>query len=259
MVAHPAPPAGSATGGAQQVGTLWVGTSGWVYPHWRGIFYPPKLPGYQQLAYYAARFDSVEVNYSFYRLPERGVFERWRQQAPPRFLFAVKGSRYLTHLKKLKEPAEPLGRLLERAGGLGEKLGPILFQLPPNWPLDLERLTRFIEALQAYPTQRFALEFRHPSWLSPSVYALLERGGVALCLPISPKVPLELRLTAPWTYLRFHVGQQGWGFTDAELAIWSQRLAIFRAAGQDCYVYFNNDPGGHALRDAERLRQMASA
>jgi uncharacterized protein YecE (DUF72 family) len=235
---------------------VWIGTSGWVYKHWMGIFYPPKLPGERQLAFYAERFLTVEVNFSFYRLPERSVFETWRSQTPPGFLFAVKGSRYLTHLKKLKEPAEPLARLMDRAAGLGEKLGPILFQFPPNWPIHVERLAPFLDALRAYPGRPCAFEFRHESWLTAEVYGLLERAGAALCLPVSQTVPLDVRVTAPWTYVRVHGGRRGIGLADDELAEWAERIRTFLDRGVDAYVYFNNDPDGHAIRDAERLRAM---
>jgi uncharacterized protein YecE (DUF72 family) len=235
---------------------LEIGTSGWVYKHWMGIFYPPKMPGAQQLPYYARRFETVEVNYSFYRLPERSVFENWRTQAPRDFLFAVKGSRYLTHMKKLKDPQEPLERLMHRASGLEEKLGPILFQFPWSWPIHLERLEPFLDALRPYLRQRFTFEFRHPSWLTPDVFRLLERDGHALCLPVSPQVPVDIRLTAPWTYIRFHGGNHGIGYTEQELRWWAEYLRRTLDQGADAYVYFNNDPEGHALRDAIRLRTM---
>jgi uncharacterized protein YecE (DUF72 family) len=237
---------------------LWIGTSGWVYKHWMGIFYPAKMPGSEQLAFYAEHFETVEVNFSFYRLPERSVFEQWRAQTPDGFLFAVKGSRYLTHMKKLKEPEEPLQRLMDRAGGLGEKLGPILFQFPASWQLNLERLRAFLEALEAYPGQRFTFEFRHVGWLTPKVFTLLEGVGAALCLPVHPRMPLEIRLTAPWTYIRMRTGEHGTGYTDPELERWADRIRVFLGQGIETYVYFNNDPGGHALRDAERLRSMLS-
>lgn len=235
---------------------LWIGTSGWSYPHWRGSFYPAALPSRRWLAFYAGHFASVEINASFYRLPSRTAFAAWRDQTPPGFRFAVKGSRYLTHLKKLSEPEEPLRRLLDAAAGLGDKLGPLLFQLPPRWRLDLPRLERFLAALHAYAPRPCALEFREPSWLSPPVFAALERAGVALCLPVGPGVPLNIRLTAGWTYLRMHHGRQGIGFGDDELAAWAERIAGFLARGADTYVYFNNDPGGHAVRDAQRLRRL---
>jgi uncharacterized protein YecE (DUF72 family) len=235
---------------------LRIGTSGWVYRHWRGVFYPPGLPGREQLEFYAARFPTVEVNYSFYRLPERTVFEGWRRQAPPGFCFAVKASRFLTHMKKLKDPEEPLARLMERAGGLEEDLGPVLFQLPHTWRADVPRLRAFLAALRPYAPQRFAFEFRHQSWLVGPVYEALEGAGVALCLPDSPSLPLDVRLTAPWTYVRLHGGRWGVGYSDEELATWAGRLRGFLAGGADAYVYFNNDPEGHAVRDATRLRDL---
>jgi uncharacterized protein YecE (DUF72 family) len=221
-----------------------------------GIFYPERLPGDAQLPFYARHFSTVEVNYSFYRLPERSVFEQWRRQSPPDFLFAVKGSRFLTHMKKLKDPEEPLERLMERASGLEEKLGPILFQFPRTWHLNLERLAHFMEALRPYAPQRFAFEFRHQTWLVPEVYTLLESAGAALCLPVHPTVPLDVRLCAPWTYIRFHGGRWGVGYSDEELAEWANHIRSFSAQSADVYAYFNNDPGGHALRDSERLRAL---
>ena len=235
---------------------LFLGTSGWVYKHWMGIFYPEELHGEQQLEFYAQHFSTVEVNYSFYRLPEKSVFETWREQSPQDFLFAVKGSRYLTHMKKLKDPVEPLTRLMERASGLQEKLGPILFQFPPTWSVNCSRLEFFLELLQTYPQQRYTFEFRHNSWLNPQVYKLLERAGAALCLPVSPTVPLNIRLTAPWTYIRMHSGQSGIGYSDEELSTWATRIREFLQRGVDVYIYFNNDPEGHAIRDGKHLSAM---
>jgi uncharacterized protein YecE (DUF72 family) len=238
------------------MGKLQIGTSGWVYKHWMGIFYPSHLPSDQQLSFYAQHFSTVEINFSFYRLPERSVFESWREQTPPEFLFAVKGSRYLTHMKKLKDPIEPLSRLMERVEGLQEKLGPILFQFPHTWHLNLERLQSFLELLQTYGQQRFTFEFRHSSWLIPQVYKLLENASVALCLPVSPTVPLDVRLTAPWTYIRMHTGQYSVGYSDEELSIWANRIRLFLQQEADVYVYFNNDPDGHAIHDAQRLCRL---
>ncbi len=235
---------------------LWIGTSGWVYPHWMGVFYPFGLPSDQLLPFYAAHFASVEINFSYYKLPERAAFARWRQQVPPGFLFAVKGSRYLTHMKKLKDPEEPLARLMERARGLEDALGPILFQFPAQWRRDLERLERFVAALEPYAPQRFAFEFRHPSWLVPEVYHLLQRARAALCLPVGWGLPRDEQLTAPWTYLRMHGGQYGVGFSEAELQAWAERIRRFQEQGADVYVYFNNDPSGYAVRDAARLRAL---
>ncbi len=233
---------------------LWIGTSGWVYKHWIDVLYPPKLPAGRYLPLYAAEFPTVEINRSYYRLPERPVFEGWREQSPPGFLFAVKASRFLTHMKKLKDPEEPLQRLMERVTGLGEKLGPILFQFPHTWAANVERLAAFVEALRIYPDYRFTFEFRHHSWLNREVYDLLERDGHALCLPVFPGMPCDVRLVAPWTYIRFHGGNHGTGYTDGELDWWADRIREFQAERADVYAYFNNDPEGHALWDAERLR-----
>lgn len=232
---------------------LQIGTSGWVYKHWMDIFYPQHLPSDEQLSFYSQHFSTVEINFSFYRLPERAVFENWREQTPSNFLFAVKGSRYLTHMKKLKDPIEPLSRLMGRASGLQEKLGPILFQFPHTWHINLERLQPFLELLQTYPKQQFTVEFRHSSWLVPQVYKLLESANVALCLPVSPKVPLDIRLTTSWTYIRMHSGQWNVGYSDEELFIWAERVRSFLTQGIDVYVYFNNDPDGYAIYDAQRL------
>ncbi|HEX6507871.1 MAG TPA: DUF72 domain-containing protein [Chloroflexota bacterium] len=237
---------------------LWIGTSGWVYKHWIGIFYPRNLPASEQLRFYAEHYRTVEINFTFYRLPERSAFETWRTQTPQGFVFAVKGSRYLTHMKKLKDPEEPLARLMDRARGLEEKLGPILFQFPQSWRLNIERLTIFVEAVRQYAGQRFTLEFRHPSWLIPEVFDLLQNAGIALCLPSHPQMPLEVRLTASWTYIRMHRGEHGTGYSDGELMQWAERIRAFLRDGIETYVYFNNDPEGHALRDADRLRELLS-
>jgi uncharacterized protein YecE (DUF72 family) len=235
---------------------LRIGTSGWSYKHWLGIFYPKELPASEQLRFYSETFDSVETNYTFYQLPPRARFEAWREQTPPGFLFAVKGSQYLTHMKKLREPEEPLARLEQAAGGLGPKLGPILFQFPRRFERDLERLDGFLRALGRYRGQRFAFEFRHRSWLEESVYERLRAHDAALCLPVGWGIPLDARLTASWTYVRFHGGEPGPGFSDAELRPWARRLGAYLAQGVDVYGYFNNDPDGAAVRDGMRLRAM---
>jgi uncharacterized protein YecE (DUF72 family) len=238
---------------------LWIGTSGWVYKHWIGVLYPPKLPAGRYLPRYAAEFPTVEINRSYYRLPERSVVEAWRQQSPPGFLFAVKASRFLTHMKKLKDPEQPLERLMTAAAGLGEKLGPVLFQFPRQWRMNLERLDDFLGALRPYAPTRFAFEFRHASWLVPAVYARLERAGCALCLPVGWGIPLDVQVTAPWTYIRMHGGETTNAFADQELATWAARIGEYLASGTDVYTYFNNDPWGDAVRDAARLRGMLSS
>ncbi len=240
----------------ENVGTLWIGTSGWVYKHWLGVFYPRKMPGQDLLPFYARHYPTVEINYSYYKLPERSTFEGWRKQTPEGFLFAVKASRYLTHMKKLKDAEEPLERLMQRAGGLEEKLGPILFQFPRWWSLNFERLRAFAEALERYPGHRWAFELRHESWLVDEVFDLLAAHDAALCLPVGWGIPLRVRRTAGWTYIRFHGGEHTPDFPDDELRPWAERIGGYLADGADVYAYFNNDVEGRALQNAARLWEM---
>jgi uncharacterized protein YecE (DUF72 family) len=241
--------------------TALIGTSGWSYKHWeKGMFYPQDVAGSDQLPFYTQHFATVEINYSYYQLPERRAFETWRRVTPDGFLFAVKASRYLTHMKKLNQPAEPLQRLLDHASGLEGKLGPILFQFPRMWGLNLDRLTQFMVALRDHPQHRYAFEFRHSSWLVEDVFSLLRANNAALCLPIGWDLPLAVQLTSDWTYLRFHAGQRSITFGDDELHPWAERLRAWRNQGIDSYSYFNNDTIEHdrppAIDNARRLREL---
>ena len=239
-----------------RVGRARVGCSGWQYKHWRGEFYPPDLPQTQWFEYYAARFDTVEVNNSFYRLPERSTFASWARRAPTGFEFAVKASRFLTHMKKLRDPEEPLDRLFTRMRGLGGNLGPVLYQLPPNFRLDLQRLTAFLRLLPR--RVKHVVEFRETSWYAPEVYDLLDRARVTLCLHDMPGSTTERMRVGPFVYVRFHGSgaRYGGGYPDAHLANWAEWLQEQRRAGADVYAYFNNDIGGHAPRDAVTLRRL---
>ena len=236
--------------------TLLLGTSGYVYRHWRGgVFYPAGLRHLEELAWYAGRFRTVELNNPFYRLPEASTFRRWREAVPDDFRFAVKASRFITHVKRLNDPAEPLRLLLERAAALEDALGPILFQLPPTLQLDLVRLAAFLGALPDGP--QWTIEFRHPSWQRDDVYDLLGRRGVALCVPVGGRVQPDMVTTAPFAYLRMHAGAApGGGFTDDQLRAWAGRVRGLRRGGKQVYIYFNNDWEGHAVRDAARLRAL---
>jgi uncharacterized protein YecE (DUF72 family) len=233
-----------------------IGCSGWQYAHWRGDFYPRDTPQDRWFEHYAARFDTVELNNSFYRLPEADAFAGWARRAPPGFVMAVKASRYLTHVRRLRDPAEPLDRLWSRARRLGDHLGPMLYQLPPRWHRNLERLAEFAEAIPAHRLQ--AVEFRDPDWYHAGTYAALERGGLALCLhdmpgSVSPRQPI-----GPFAYVRFHGSGEkyGGGYPGQALATWADRLVEWANEGMACYAYFNNDIGGHAVRDAARLREL---
>jgi uncharacterized protein YecE (DUF72 family) len=234
----------------------WIGTSGYVYRHWRkGVFYPVGLSAREELGHYASRFRTVELNNPFYRVPTVEMFQRWRDSSPPDFQFAIKASRYITHVKRLRNVAEELSLFLDRADHLGQKLGPILFQLPPTQQLELARLDKFLDLLA--PARRWVIEFRHPSWHAGEVYRRLTERGVALCIPVGGGLHPDRIATAPFTYIRMHRGQEpGGGFTDADLKAWAGRIRALRAAAKEVYVYFNNDWGGYAIRDAIKLREL---
>jgi uncharacterized protein YecE (DUF72 family) len=233
-----------------------IGTSGYVYPHWRkGVFYPTGLQAKQELAYYATRFRTVELNNSFYRLPTAEMFTRWRESTPADFDFAVKASRYITHIKRLRDVADELALFMERASLLGPKLGPVLFQLPPTQQLDLSRLKDFLSLLQ--PDRRWVVEFRHPSWHTQETYGLLADRGVALCIPVGGVLEPDRITTAPFTYIRMHRGQEpAGGFTEEELKSWAATARALAASGKQVYIYFNNDWEGFALRDAATLEKL---
>ena len=233
-----------------------VGCSGWEYKHWRGTFYPADLPRTEWFAYYASRFDTVEINNSFYRLPERSTFAAWRTRAPQEFEFAVKASRFLTHMKKLKDPEEPVHRLFSRMRGLGDRLGPVLYQLPPGWKVNVERFTQFLDVLPQ--EARHVVEFRDPSWYDPAIYRLLEERGIALCLHDMPGSAPARERVGPFVYVRFHgaTSKYGGGYSEDSLRGWAEWLNARRDAGCDVYAYFNNDAGGHAPRDATTLRRV---
>lgn len=236
---------------------LRIGTSGWTYRHWRGVFYPERLPQRRWLEFYAQHFDTVEINFSFYRLPKRETFEAWRARSGPDFRFAVKGSRFITHVRRLAEAEQHVGLFFERLEGLGERAGPVLWQLPPDFRRDDQRLEGFLAALpMAY---RHSLEFRHESWLAEPVFERLAARRVALCIPDSPGLPQALRLTADWTYLRFHYGARGGDYTDEQLDLWAERIRGFRARGVGVWAYFNNDWGGYAIKNARALRERLEA
>ena len=235
--------------------TCLIGCSGWQYKHWRGDFYPAALPQSRWLVYYAERFDTVEVNNTFYRLPEAQTFAGWRRLAPAGFVYAVKASRYLTHMKKLKEPREPLKLFFSRAAKLGPLFGPVLYQLPPRWPVNAERFETFLRALPR--KRRHAVEFREPSWYCDTIFALLERYRVALCLHDMAGSAAPRIAAGPFVYVRFHGTQKYSGtYPHETLDDWAAWLIGRLRAGVDVYAYFNNDAGGHAPRDAARLRRL---
>ncbi len=237
-------------------GAARVGCSGWQYKHWRGDFYPADVPTSRWFEHYAARFDTVEINNSFYRLPEAETFARWRERAPSRFLYAVKASRFLTHMKKLKDPEEPIDRLFTRMRQLGRRLGPVLYQLPPGFKLDLPRLEHFLHALPR--DVKHVIEFRDPSWYTDAVSGLLERHRIARCLHDMKGSATGRERVGPFVYVRYHgaSGTYSGGYPVDRLARWAEWLRAEQDDAVDVFAYFNNDIGGHAPRDAVVLRQL---
>jgi uncharacterized protein YecE (DUF72 family) len=232
-----------------------IGCSGWSYREWRGTFYPAKTPSSRWFEHYASVFDTVELNATFYRLPKRETVARWAEQAPAGFLFAVKGSRYLTHMRRLRAVGAGLARFWEPLEPLREagKLGPVLWQLPESFQRDDETLST---ALAALPAARHCFEFRHPSWFEPGVYALLEEHGASLALGHDHRRPLpDASPVGPIAYLRLHYGGRGrqGNYSDAELDTWRRRVAAWRAR-REVFVYLNNDWQTFAPRNALTLR-----
>jgi uncharacterized protein YecE (DUF72 family) len=238
---------------------LYVGTSGWQYRHWKLTFYPREVKQRDWLPFFAERFRTVELNNSFYGLPEASSFERWREETPDGFVLAVKMSRYLTHLKRLRDPEEPVALFMERASHLGPKLGPVLVQLPPGMKADPERLGA---ALDAFPAGvRVAVEFRDDSWYDEATRRVLEERGAALCLADSPRRTMPAWRTADWGFVRFHEGLADPRpcYEEGALATWAERIAGLWGPDEDVYCYFNNDGRACALRDAIVFARLAAA
>jgi uncharacterized protein YecE (DUF72 family) len=233
-----------------------IGTSGWHYDHWRGPFYPKDLPDREMLAYYAKSFRSAEINNSFYKLPAKETFASWRYAVPEDFVFTVKANRFITHMKKLKDPKEPLENFYDRARILEDKLGPTLFQLPPRWKCNVERLSSFLDQLGH--GCRSAFEFRDHSWFNEEVYEALRAAEAAFCIydlagKLSPKI-----VTAPFVYVRLHGpdGPYRGQYDDRTLADWAGAFAAWVRQGREIFCFFDNDEAGYAVQDALRLKKM---
>ncbi|MDH6448833.1 MULTISPECIES: DUF72 domain-containing protein [unclassified Streptomyces] len=237
---------------------LFVGTSGWQYKDWRDVLYPVGVPVRSWLEEYAAHFPTVEINNAFYRLPSRETFEAWRERVPADFVVAVKASRYLTHIKRLKDPEEPVHRLMGHAEGLGGRLGPVLLQLPPTLRADPELLDA---CLACFPSSaRVAVEPRHESWWTPKTREVLENRGAALCwADVRARPVTPLWRTADWGYVRFHEGRaRAWPhYGRRSLETWAERIGQTWAGDEDVYAYFNNDPNGAAVRNAKTFTALS--
>ena len=231
-----------------------IGTSGWHYKHWIGDFYPPRFAPAKMLSWYAREFHTVEINNSFYRLPDEKTFKDWAETVPSGFLFAVKASRFLTHMKRLRDAEDPISLFFSRARHLGPHLGPVLFQLPPKWKADIGRLREFLAVL---PREHYyALEFRDGSWYTNEIYGLLQQHNVALCVHDWHSVQWPQELTATFSYVRFHgtSGRYAGNYPDHFLKKWAAKIGGWAGCLNDVYVYFNNDVAGHAIRNARMLR-----
>jgi len=233
-----------------------IGTSGWHYDHWRGPFFPEGMPDEEMLGFYARHFPAAEINNSFYQLPKAETLEHWRDAVPDNFRFAVKASRYITHMKKLKDPRQPVDRFLQRVAVLGDRLGPVLFQLPPNWRCNVERLAAFLAALPG--TGRYAFEFRDPSWFDDKVYQLLEEAGAAFCIYDLAGRQSPKTVTADLVYVRLHGPDQAYegSYSVQALAGWAGAISAWKNQGRNVFCFFDNDQQGYAPANARRLQEM---
>ncbi len=238
------------------LGGLRIGTSGYQYDHWKGLFYPEDLPRQRWFEHYAREFDTVEINTTFYHLPAASTFEVWRNQAPAGFCYALKFSRYGTHIKRLKDAGRLVDSFLDRARGLANFLGPILVQLPPRWKVSTERLAGFLNS--AHREFRWSIELRDPSWLIDEVFAILEEHNAALCIH-DMLAEHPRRITADWTYLRFHGDRYGGSYSPQFLTAQAARIRDYLRRGLDVFAHFNNDLGGHAVRNAAALKRYLAA
>lgn len=240
----------------RKTGKLYIGTSGWHYMHWIGTFYPEGTKDANQLSYYIKYFKTVELNNSFYRLPSAQIFENWGKAVPDDFVFAVKASRYLTHLKKLVLDKKAVDQFFQHASHLAKKLGPILFQLPPNWKVNMDRLAAFLDYLPN--VYRYTFEFRDQSWYTDSIYELLKQYKVAFCIYELAEHRSPDLVTTDFVYIRLHgPGNKYQGnYSDTTLKQWAKRCRHWQKEGKDVYLYFDNDELGYAAHNAIKLIEM---
>jgi len=237
-------------------GRIRIGTSGWSYAHWVGPFYPENMAGRRFLHYYSQHLQSVEINNTFYHLPVRDTLETWKQETPNEFIFACKGSRFITHMKKLKDPLPSTKRFFETIDVLGDKLGPILFQLPHRWKVNPERLENFLERLPS--AYRLAFEFRDESWFGPPTYEILAKHQAAFCVYHLAGRWSPHEMTADFVYIRLHGpnGPYQGSYDEATLQTWAKNCVMWARSGKDVYGYFDNDEKGYAVKDAMKLKNM---
>ncbi len=233
-----------------------AGTSGWNYNHWKGVFYPEKIEPSGLLSCYAENFETVEINNSFYQMPSKDTFQGWIDSVPENFIFSVKASRYITHMKKLKDPQAPVDRFMDSTKILGKKLGPVLFQLPPRWKCNPERLDSFLSILPS--GYRYVLEFRDESWFNENVYSILEDHNAAFCIYHLDKRLSPRKVTADFIYIRLHGpgGAYQGSYDNKTLAGWVGAMTTWAGKGRDVFCYFDNDQHGYAAENAMALKNM---
>jgi uncharacterized protein YecE (DUF72 family) len=240
-------------------GKAYIGTSGWNYAHWKGTFYPSELKNTEHFDYYKKKFQTVELNNSFYHLPAEKTFSNWKSSAPVRFIFAVKANRFITHMKKLNLDSQGLRLFFSRIDHLGNKLGPILFQLPPKWKLNEDRLEKFLSALpKGY---RYTFEFRDSSWYVGKVYEMLEKHNCAFCIYELAKHLSPMAITADFVYVRLHgPGNNKYegSYSSTQLKQWAAQCNKWRKEGRDVYIYFDNDQLGYAAFNALSLKKLVA-
>jgi uncharacterized protein YecE (DUF72 family) len=231
-----------------------IGTSGWHYDDWRGRFYPEKLPKTKWLEFYAGHFATLELNNPFYHLPSEKAFRNWHDASPPEFVFAVKVSRFITHIKRLKDGDEAVHNFMSRVAFLKEKLGPLLYQLPPGLHRDDARLSSFLNILPQ--GLKHAIEFRHQSWFEEDVFEILRRYHIGFCVFDMPKLTAPIISTADFAYIRFHGSDSLYAsrYTDKEMTDWAKKIKRLGKDLKEVYIYFNNDVAGYALENARTLR-----
>lgn len=237
---------------------IWIGTSGWNYKHWRGRFYPEELKHAEEFEYYQHFFDTVELNNPFYHLPPPETFKHWKAETPKDFVFAVKASRYITHMKKLKDAGDALDTFFSNARLLGKKLGPVLFQLPPGWKVNEERLGDFLKQLPK--KKKYAFEFRNTTWYTEGVYQLLRKYNCAFCIYELAGHTSPLQVTADFVYIRLHgPGNKYQGnYSTATLKKWTKKMTEWSSEGKEVYMYFDNDQNAYAAFNAQKIKELTS-
>lgn len=236
-----------------------IGTSGWHYKHWVGAFYPPKWPARRMFEYYLGYFDTVELNNTFYRLPDESALRDWRDSSPEDFRFAIKASRFITHMKKLKDPEMSIARFFDRIDILGEKAGPVLFQLPPGWPVNIERLEAFLQALPRH--YRYAFEFRNETWNTGATYECLRKYDAGWCIFDLAGYQSPILATSAMVYVRLHGpgGKYQGDYAGNVLDDWARRIIAWSDESRDVWVYFDNDDSGYAPKNALELKARVNA